>query len=189
MGKILALYGPSAAGKSEIQKKLTSMNLPKLVTATTRPPREKEMQGVHYHFFDRPTFEKNIKLGKFVEWTNYNNEYYGTLKLTIKDVIKSNTIGHIILDIQGIIALKKNSPGVVAVYIGANLASISRRLLERGSSQEEIQWRINKAVNDELAISYQNIADYIIWNNDGTSFNETINKINKIIKKELQLPI
>jgi len=78
---------------------------------------------------------------------------------------------------------------VVAVYIGANLASISRRLLERGSSQEEIQWRINKAVNDELAISYQNIADYIIWNNDGTSFNETINKINKIIKKELQLPI
>lgn len=184
MGKLLVLYGPSAAGKSEIQNMLASIDLPKIITVTTRPPRADEIHGVHYHFTDRSDFQEKIDQDQLIEWTEYNGEFYGTLTSSIEEIIHGGTIAHIIMDIQGVLALKEHFAQIVAVYIGADIESIRRRLQDRGSSQEEISWRLEKAVTEELSPSYQSVADYIIWNNDSTDFRETVGKIKQIIAQE-----
>ncbi|MBH5319477.1 guanylate kinase [Paenibacillus sp. GSMTC-2017] len=181
MGKIIVLFGPSAAGKSEIQKNLSAMNFPKIITATTRQPREYEKDGVHYHFLDRKTFETYMEQQMFVEWTEYNNEWYGTLKSSVEEIIRGNSAGHIIMDLRGVQSLKEQFTNIVSVYIGANIESITRRLHDRNSPESEMNWRLNKALTDELSPSYQAHADYVIWNNDDTNIKDTLNKIYEIL--------
>jgi guanylate kinase len=183
LGKIFVLYGPSSAGKSIIQKTLTTKDFPRIITSTTRARRAGEADGVDYIFMSTDLFKQHLDKEDFVEWTSYNGEYYGTLKAEIEKVYSENIDAHIIMDLAGLISLKKLFSKIIAIYIGANIESIQRRLLERASSQDEAAWRINKAVTEELTTDYIQFADLVIWNNDGMDFNETIQRIKEAIKR------
>jgi len=181
LGKIFAFYGPSASGKSEIQKELTLSKFQKIITATTRLPRQNEAAGVHYIFMDTSLFENHIQANAFIEWTLYNEHYYGTLKSSIKEVFDQNRNAHIVMDLAGVLALKKRYSNVVAIYVGADIESIKRRLEIRGSSPEEITKRVKKAEEVELKNEYMQHADVIVWNHDGTPFNDTLSQVKEII--------
>jgi guanylate kinase len=182
LGKIFVLYGPSSAGKSKIQKALTTKAFPRIITATTRAPREGEVDGVDYFFMSHDLFKQHLNNQDFVEWTSYNGEYYGTLKSSIINIQTGQISAHIILDLAGLIALKNLFANIIAVYIGVNMESIQRRLLERESSSEEMEWRLNKAITEELTEAYIQYADLVIWNNDGTELRETVVLVKQAIE-------
>ncbi|WP_171056494.1 guanylate kinase [Paenibacillus sinopodophylli] len=181
MGKIFAFYGPSASGKSEIQRELAKSGYPKIITATTRPQRPNEENGVHYVFMKQEQFEHALAEHSFMEWTRYNNYYYGTLKSSIEEVLKQDGKAHIVLDLAGVLALKKLYSDTVAVYIGANISTITRRLTLRGGDTDETFNRIHKAEQIELSSEYTQHADVIVWNHDGIPFEDTMLRIQEII--------
>jgi guanylate kinase len=181
LGKIFVFYGPSAAGKSRIQKALTTEAFPRMITTTTRARRDGEVDGVDYIFMSSDLFQEHLNNEDFVEWTRYHGEYYGTLKTEIKKMYASDKHAHIILDLAGVISLKQLFTNTIAIYIGANIESIQRRLVERESSPEEVEWRLNKAITEELTETYIQHADLVFWNNDGTDFNETIRCVQEAI--------
>ncbi|WP_161601553.1 guanylate kinase [Paenibacillus luteus] len=184
MGKIFAFYGPSASGKSEIQKQLIHSGYPKIITATTRPPREHEQTGVHYIFMDALLFKASIEANKFIEWTEYNGYYYGTLKSSIDEVLNAAGIAHIVMDLAGVLALKQLYSNTIAIYVGANIETIGRRLEARGSAAEEILKRVKNAEELELSSEYRQYADVILWNHDGIDFQDTMRRIHELIEAE-----
>jgi guanylate kinase len=181
LGKIFAFYGPSASGKSEIQKELSHNGFRKIITATTRPPRPNEEDGVHYIFIDAAQFNQHIQANAFIEWTQYNGHYYGTLKSSIEHILDQDSIAHIVLDLAGVLSLKKLYKDIAAVYVGANIETIARRLEMRGGNAEEIGKRIKKAAEVELSSEYIQHADVIVWNHDGVDFNDTMKIVKDLI--------
>jgi guanylate kinase len=181
LGKIFVFYGPSAAGKSKIQKALTTDAFPRMITSTTRARREGEISGVDYIFMSADLFQEHLNNEDFVEWTRYNGEHYGTLKAEISKMLANDKHAHIIMDLAGVISLKQLYTNTIAIYIGADIDSIQRRLVERESSSEGAGWRINKAITEELTETYIQHADLVFWNNDDTDFNETIRRIQEAI--------
>jgi guanylate kinase len=182
LGKIIAFYGPSASGKSEIQKELTNSGYQKIITATTRPSRQNEEDGVHYIFMDAEQFDQHIQANAFIEWTCYNGQYYGTLKSSIEHILNQDGIAHIVLDLAGVLSLKKLYQDIIAVYVGANIETIARRLEMRGGLPEENGKRLKKAEEVELSDDYIQHADVIVWNHDGVDFTDTLNKVREIIE-------
>lgn len=181
MGKIFAFYGPSASGKSEIQKELTLSGFQKIITSTTRLPRPNESDGIHYIFMETSQFEIHIRADAFIEWTRYNEHYYGTLKSSIEEVFDQNRNAHIVMDLAGVLALKKRYDHVIAIYVGADVESIKRRLVTRGGMPEEIAKRVQRAEEIELKSEYMQHADVVIWNHDDTRFNDTMTQVREII--------
>ncbi|WP_162463341.1 guanylate kinase [Paenibacillus psychroresistens] len=181
MGKIFVFYGPSAAGKSKIQKALTTEAFPRIITSTTRAQRVGEADRVDYIFMTADLFQEHLRNGDFVEWTLYHGEHYGTLKAEISKMHASDKQAHIILDLAGVVSLKQLFTNTVAIYIGADIDSIKRRLVERESSSEEVDWRLNKAITEELTATYTQHADLIFWNNDDMAFNETVRRVQEAI--------
>lgn len=184
MGRIFVFYGPSASGKTEVQKHLTNTHFPKIITATTRAPRENEENGIHYWFMDKQQFQKKIALNELVEYTIYNGEYYGTLRSSIDQVLAGPTNGNIVTELSGVLALKQiYGEHITVIYIGADLGSLERRLAARGSGADEIISRLHKAREEELTESYLEAADALVWNNDGTDLGETLRKVQDIIAR------
>jgi guanylate kinase len=185
LSKVIVLYGPSASGKTEIQASLSAIGVPKLITATTRKPREGEKDGLHYHFMNHSAFEKGIAAGEFMEWTRYNGELYGTLAASIEETAASRQPATIILDLAGVLALKERYSHIFALYVGADIASIKRRLLARGGDSEDVRRRIARAEEIELGEAYLGAADRIVWNGDGVSFEATLRQVESVVKEAL----
>lgn len=82
---MIVLIGASASGKTEIAKVLTKMGYQKCITSTTREKREKELDGVDYHFLSKEEFNKIILLNGFAEVTTYQDNFYGTQKKDLKE--------------------------------------------------------------------------------------------------------
>lgn len=137
--KIIVLVGPSGSGKTTIGKALSYKGIPKLITTTTRAPREAEENGIDYYFRD---FNELDSKG-FVEQTVYNENRYG---LTIKEVssmLDQHNVVHVSLDQQGAEAVKKAYPKeAIIVFIPINQEEMITRMKQRGDTLEEINERI-----------------------------------------------
>lgn len=131
--KIIALFGKSGAGKDAIQKWMVS-NIPNtkgIVSCTTRPPRDNEVDGVDYHFIDLPVFTQMVIDGKMLEAIEFNNWFYGTAINSLN--INKINIG--VFNITGIECLLQDSRlEVLPVYIVAN----DKERLLRSLSREDL---------------------------------------------------
>ena len=146
---MLCLVGMTCSGKDTLMHKLIEkFSLCKLVTYTTRPMRDGEVEGVNYHYISDEQFEKLNKDGFFAETTSYNvangeTWKYGTAK---KDLTDDKIV---ILNPYGLKELRKNkSLNIVAFYLFASHGEIWNRLRERGDDSEEAARRIEADKND-----------------------------------------
>lgn len=99
-GKLIVLTGGTAAGKTEIKDSLEQLGISRLVSATTRPPRQNEIPGYDYHFMSRQQFGENLRAYQFVETAKYNNNHYGTLKSEL-DKLSAGTNLVTVTEIEG----------------------------------------------------------------------------------------
>ena len=74
------ICGRSGTGKSTLEEELIGMGYGRIISCTTRPPREGEKDGVDYYFLTKEVFLKRVENSEFIEWTSYNGNLYGTLK-------------------------------------------------------------------------------------------------------------
>ncbi len=150
LGPLIILSGPAGTGKSTlIDRLLAAKTWPMRlsVSATTRPPRPGEIDGVHYHFWTRERFERERDQGGFLEWAEVHGNLYGT---PAGEVAPHRALGYgVILDIdtQGWAQVKRLCPDAVSIFIRTSSpAEYERRLRRRGTeTEEQIQRRLRAA--------------------------------------------
>ena len=163
-GHLFVISGASGVGKSSILKRVMAA-MPDLqfsVSATSRPPREGETNGVQYFFVTEDAFRQMIEQGAFVEYDYHMNNYYGTLK---SEVLNKTAQGNMILDVEpvGAMRVKEIYPEATLIYIAPpSLETLEQRLRARNDTPEEqIQVRKQRAAWED---TQKDKYDYIVVN-------------------------
>ena len=148
-GKLFVISGASGVGKGTVLAKVISErgDLKFSVSATTRPPRKGEIEGVHYYFVTKEYFEEMIARDAFLEYDAHMKNYYGT---PVGQLEEKLTDGHVLLDIEpnGAFTVKDKRPDAVLIFIAPpSMEELERRLRGRGDTPEDqIKIRLERAV-------------------------------------------
>lgn len=168
-GTLFVFSGPSGTGKgtilSKYYEKYNDTNIKYSVSATTRLPRDGETDGVNYYFKSTQEFETMIANDDFLEWAKFCDNYYGTPKKQIMDMLSQGI--DVILEIETIGAMKVKSkcPQAVLVFVlPPSLTELKRRLTDRGTEAADIIEKRSEAAIGEIKIANQ--YDYILINDD-----------------------
>lgn len=180
-GKLFVLSGPSGVGKGTICKKLLeNIDLEISVSATTRKPREGEIEGVSYFFVNHDRFEDMIQKGEFLEHAEIFGNYYGTPKQKVLDKLTWGKDVLLEIDVQGAMQVKGNYPESITIFVcPPSLATLKHRLAGRGTeSEESLNQRIAKALTEiEMLKNY----DYYIVNDE---LDDAVKNVKSIIYAE-----
>lgn len=177
MDKMLVLIGKAASGKDSVREILVKKHgFHSIVTYTTRPMRESEIQDITYHYISENDFLQKIESGFFAEWKKYdvNGEtwYYGSAKEDLKKADK-NTI--IILTPEGVRDIRDNDIDPTVIYLYTNLETIKKRLMKRNDTNDKLEDRIKRDTKDfEFA---EILADKIISNDFNDDINDVVDTI------------
>ena len=166
-GQLYVISGPSGVGKSTIVHQLRNevKDLAYSISYTSREPREKEVDGVNYHFVDRETFEKMIQEKAFVEWAEVYDALYGTSLDVLRNQMSQGLDVMLDIDSQGAANVKKQFEESILIYIlPPSLDILGERLKGRGTDAEEvIRARFEKAIKEiKRCVDY----DYIVFNEE-----------------------
>ncbi len=166
-GKLIVVSGPSGAGKSTVIHKMMAGrdDIRFSVSATTRTPREGEVNGKDYYFLDRETFEKMIGEGAFLEHAQYVGNYYGTPAAPVMENLRNGVNVILDIEVQGASNVRKAMPEAVTVFLAPpSFEALEARLRGRGlDSEEKIRQRLARAREEYLEIPKY---DYIVINDD-----------------------
>lgn len=134
----------------------------KVITSTSRCPRENEIQGVDYYFYTPQEFEEKILENKFLEYVQNFGNYYGTSFTSIKESIEKSH-GIIVIDDNGAKKLKETFKNqVVTIYLDVSIKTMEARMKGRNESLESYKARVENL----KIINYKKEADYIIDANE-----------------------
>ncbi len=165
--KLIIITAPSGSGKSTIMRHLLKRyprHLAFSVSATTRPRRKNERDGVDYYFLEVSEFKKKIAQDAFVEWEEvYEGRYYGTLKSEILRIQSAERIPVFDVDVIGALDLKNLFPASLSIFIRTpSLQVLKERLVNRNTdSAEAIKKRLAKATHE---LTFERKFDYILVN-------------------------
>lgn len=185
--KIIIITAPSGAGKTSITHYLLK-EFPQLafsISATTRPRRHGEQEGLDYYFVSTEDFRQKIQHNAFIEWEMvYEGKYYGTLKSEIDRIWHKGQTPVLDIDVKGAIHVQRQFPeNCLSIFIEPpSIEELRRRLQSRGTeSKESIEARVNKA---SYELSFKEHFDQIIVNKD---LQEACGRAFGIIEKFLSL--
>jgi len=188
---LVILAAPSGTGKSTICKKLIEKNKKWefSISATTRIPRDGEIDGKDYTFISNSDFEHFVKFGDFIEWEIVHGNKYGTPWASVEDAISSFKVMIFDIDVKGGLTIKEEYPdNTILLFIeppGDNIneqkEALNERLIKRGNEQElAIKHRLKRF---ETEMQYKEKFDYSFVNTD---LNKTVDIVEKLIKKEIK---
>lgn len=168
--KIVVISGPSGVGKTTVVRHLLAtcpVLLIKSVSATTRPPRDGEVDGVDYHFLPRNDFERRQKLGEFLEHAEVHKSgfLYGTLWSEVDRAADANGWSLLEIDVEGMRLVRERYPQTVTIFLSAgSIEEFERRLRDRGTEDEAtIARRLQTA---ELELNCRSEYSYEVVNDD-----------------------
>lgn len=183
-GNLFVVSGPSGAGKSTVCKlvrKMLGINL--ATSATTRKPREGEVDGREYYFLTKEAFEQKINDREFLEYANVHGNYYGTLKSEVEARLARGENVILEIDVQGGLQVKDIYPEVNLIFFKTpTKEDLEKRLRGRNTDSEEtIQLRLANSLKE---LEYENFYDRTIVNYTvEKSCEDLINIINEISGK------
>ena len=161
-GMLIVISGPSGAGKGTICKALLERdkNLFVSVSATTRAPRDGEVDGVNYHFLTKKDFFDKVNKDEFLEYAEIYGNYYGTLKENLDETLSEGKNVILEIDIQGALSVKENSEeGIFIFILPPSMEELKNRIINRGSETEEsLHQRFLSAYQEINYISKYNYA-------------------------------
>ena len=184
-GLLVVISGPSGVGKNTIIEELLRRNPDKYVysiSATTRTLRGDERDGVNYFFMSREEFEQKIKNDEFIEFAQYQQNYYGTPKFYIEENLNQGRIILLDIDVQGALKIMHTKLPVYFIFIAPESLEILHERLTKRSTESEarIQARIEAA---RAEIQQAEKFDKIVINNELMS---AIAEIENLIKLKLE---
>jgi guanylate kinase len=164
---LLVLSSPSGGGKTTIARSLLQArdDLGYSVSATTRPRREGERDGVDYHFISRDEFLRRVDAGEFLEWATYAGNLYGTLRSEIDQIFARGRTAVLDVEIEGARQIRANFPNSLHVFVLPPSADVLvGRLAGRNTEPPAvIRERIARAADELAAVAEY---DYAIFNED-----------------------
>ena len=167
-GLLIVLSSPSGAGKSTLSRMLmeSDSDIIMSISATTRPPRPGEREGVDYHFVDEAEFQRMVDADELAEWAYVFDHRYGSPKDPIKDALRSGRDILFDIDWQGTQQLKYAfGNDLVPIFIlPPSMAELERRLRARGTDSEDvIESRMRRAASE---IGHWDTYEYVLINQD-----------------------
>jgi len=164
-GRTFIICGPSGVGKGTVVARLLASD-PALyfsISATTRPPRPGEENGVHYHFLSREEFEQWIAAGNFLEYAQYVGNLYGTPRLYVDRAMEQGRDVLLDIEIQGAEQVYQKRPDVVRIYVAPpSWTELERRLIGRGTEDmDHVRSRLKRG-QEEFAVAKN--FDYFVIN-------------------------
>ena len=181
--KLFVMSAASGAGKTTLKDKVIG-EFPDIVysiSATTRKPREGEVNGVHYFFKTKEEFEKLIKEDGLIEWNEVHGNYYGTPKFFVEDMLRQGKRVLFDLDVFGKVNFDKVYPDATGILIlPPSEEDLERRLRGRGTDSEEvIRLRLENAKKEMEFAKTKGKYEYIIVNDD---LEKAANELRTILK-------
>ena len=180
-GRLVILSGPSGVGKGTIVRRLLSEceNVKISVSATTRAPRTEDVDGVTYHFKTKDEFRKMISEDKFLEWAEYNGNYYGTPLDEVEKKINSGYDVILEIEVQGAVCVMEKCPEALSIFIAPPcVEELRKRLGTRGSEEkEEIERRVGEAFRE---LEFKDRYDFIVVNDE---LEKAICEVKKILER------
>ena len=152
---LLILAGPAGSGKSTLCDRLVSagVGFSRVITTTTRRPREGEVNGVHYHFFTPEEFDRRLARGEFLEWAWVHSEHgaysdphrrYGTLRSSVREPLEQGLDLVMSIDVQGVASIRAKAaddpllkPALETIFIRVDHDRLLARMRLRGQDNDE----------------------------------------------------
>lgn len=156
-GRVVVISGPSGAGKTTLLKRVFEtcpLPLVPSVSATTRAPRPREVDGVDYHFLSRDEFAQRRGQGDFLECFEVygRGDWYGTLKSEVTPSLAAGKWVVLEIDVQGTFAVLEHFPDAITIFVEPkSLEELERRLRERKTESEDALQRRLEVARRELA--------------------------------------
>ena len=164
-GLLVVFSGPSGSGKDTVlaELKKRNLNLKQSISMTTRPMRDGEVDGVDYYFTDAENFEKLIAEDYFLEYVKYGENYYGTPKKKIMELMDEGVNVVLKIEVEGGGNVRKVFPEAVSIFIvPPSIDALKARLMGRGTESEDTYRQRIEIAQTELkrAAEY----DYVVIN-------------------------
>lgn len=181
-GSLIVLSGPSGSGKGTILSSLVkeNKNIWVSISCTSRSIRGSEQDGIDYYFLTRKEFEKKIEDNGFLEYAEYNGNYYGTPKDEIENKLENGIDVILEIEVQGALKIKKLVKEAIFIFIlPPSMEELKSRLEKRGTETEEKILKRFKTAYQE--INELNKYNYVVVNDE---IGKAVDKINAILKAE-----
>ncbi len=176
MGRVFVISAPSGTGKTSVVSRVLKSvpRVERVITATTRPKREGEVEGKDYYFLKEEDFKEKIKRGEFLEFAQIYGYYYGTLKKEVERITSEGRDALLVIDVQGALQVRKKLKGVITVFLlPPSLEELRKRLLRRG--EREVEKRLEVAKEE---LRYAKEYDFVLVNR---FLDDTVEKLSAII--------
>jgi guanylate kinase len=185
---LVVLSGPSGAGKDAVLDEMARRGhrFHRVVTCTTRPPRENEREGIDYFFVTDAAFDKLIAEDGLLEHAVVYGHRSGVPRQQVVDQLRDGLDVYVRTDVQGAATIKRLAPGAVLIFIApSSLDELEERIRARGSDDEErIQRRLQTAA---IEMARRDDFDYVIVNEPGR-LDGTVDKLLGVLAAERMRP-
>jgi guanylate kinase len=184
VSRAFVITGPSGVGKGTLIRGVMDRvgDLELSVSATTRPPRVGEVDGVDYHFLSRQQFDRRVAAGEFLEHADYAGNHYGTLRSELEDRLRAGRPVVLEIEVQGARQVREAMPEALQVFIAPpSLKELRTRLIARGTDDvEEVERRLRVA---EGELAAQPEFGHVVVND---RLEEALARLTEIVTRELE---
>lgn len=181
-GTLFIVSAPSGTGKTSLVNALVrdTNHLKLSISHTTRPPRDKEIDGYNYHFIDTDKFKQMDMAGIFLESAEVFGNLYGTSQDSVKKMLDEGHDVVLEIDWQGAEQIKERFPDAISIFIlPPSIEALKQRLTSRGQDSDDvIAHRMDKAITE---LKHHHKADFLVVNDD---FEEALKSLKAIVKAD-----
>ena len=185
---LVVLSGPSGAGKDAVLDEMARRGhrFHRVITCTTRPPRNGERDGVDYYFVSDAAFDRLIETDGLLEHAEVYGHRSGVPRQQVVDRLRDGDDVYVRTDVQGAASIRRLAPGAVLVFIApSSLDDLEERIRARGADDEELVQRRLATASAEMARSRE--FDYVIVNEAGR-LEATVDRLFEILEAERLRP-